>query len=128
VVYSTSVQTLLASRISFEKSYIILIGLPLYVSLSPFLVFFLCSVDLVFWLLCGDGSFFLFQCIWCPMCFLYLYWHLLLKVRKFFFYEFVKNIFWVLKWDSYPSSIPVTLTFGLFIVPQTSWVFCVRNY
>lgn len=63
---------LLAFIVSNEKSVVILIGLPLYVTwpLSlQLLIFFLSSVCLVLWLLCGKGTF-LFQSIWCSVSFL----------------------------------------------------------
>jgi hypothetical protein len=54
------VQDLLAFRIFVEKSDIILTGLSLcYLAffLSQLLIFFLCFVQLVFWLLCGGKIF-----------------------------------------------------------------------
>jgi hypothetical protein len=54
--HQTSVQSLLVFRVFIEKSGIILIGLLLIV--TWLLVLFLCSVCFVFWLLCGDGTFF----------------------------------------------------------------------
>jgi hypothetical protein len=53
-VYRTNIQALLAFRVSIEKSGVILISLPLYVTLTfslTVLIYFLCSIHLVFLLL-----------------------------------------------------------------------------
>jgi hypothetical protein len=71
----TSFYDLLAFRVSGEKPRVVLVGL-LYMLLGPFplqvLIFFLCSVHLVFYYVTGNFSF-LAQSIWCSMGFLYIY-------------------------------------------------------
>ena len=57
----TSLQDVLAFRVSFEKSDVVLIHLPLYTTwhLSlQLLIFFLCSAQLVFQLFCDKTIFF----------------------------------------------------------------------
>ena len=52
---------LLAFKVSTEKSGVMLLCLPLYLTcnlLLHLLIFFLCSVYLVLWLLCGERIFF----------------------------------------------------------------------
>jgi hypothetical protein len=86
------VQDVLASRVSVEKSGIILIGLPLYVtwpfSLATFNI--LCSVDFVFDYYVVGGYSFLFQSNWCSIRFMYFYRHIFFYLDKVFLYDFVE--------------------------------------
>lgn len=74
---------------------VILISLPLYTTwpficssiLSSFCIF---SVLIIIWW----GDFFMVESIWCSVCFLSIYRHLLLQVRRIFFYDLAENIFW----------------------------------
>jgi hypothetical protein len=61
------------------------------------LILFLCFVHLVFWLLYDGGISFLVQSIWSSVDFLYGYGHIFLWIRKFFFYNFVEDIYWPFK-------------------------------
>jgi hypothetical protein len=71
-VCTISVQALLAFRVFIEMSSIILTGLPLYIPcpfLLKLLIFYLCSVCLLIWLLYGKGTFFLH-----PIHLVFCYW------------------------------------------------------
>ena len=91
------------------------------------LIVFLCSVCFEFGLLYGKETFFLIQCIWCSVSFLYLHRDIILLVGKIFFYDFVEYIFCAFELEFFPSSIPIILMFGLFMVSRISWMFSVRN-
>jgi hypothetical protein len=78
----TSVHALLDFRISIEKLFVILIGLPLNDTWSfSFAAFNIISFSRIFSVLiimCQGEISFLVQSIWCSVCFLYLERHLLL--------------------------------------------------
>lgn len=60
--------------------------------------------------------------------FLFLYIHILLKVRIFSSIILLKIFSGSLSWDYFAASIPIVLRFGLFIVSLIFWMFCVMNF
>ena len=118
----TSAKALLSFKVSVEKSGVILIGLSIYVTwfLIPcgfYYSFFVLYIQCFGYYVVGGLSF-LVHSIWCSISFLYVYKHVFIQVREFFFYNLVEDIFWALSWES--SSIPIILRFDLFIVSQFS--------
>lgn len=70
---------------------------------------------------------FLVQSIWCSVCFFVCLETSFFRLRKFSSLVLLK-IFsdaWIC--NSSPSSIPIILRLGLFIVSKNFWIFCVRN-
>ena len=71
------VQALLAFKVYVEKSAVVKIGLPFYVSwpfpLMTFNIIFFCSVYLVILLLCDGGFFVLVQSVCCSVGIFYVY-------------------------------------------------------
>jgi hypothetical protein len=122
-VFMTSVQDFLPFRVSAEKSGVILICLPLYVTWPfplPLLIFFLHSVHLVYfsYYVLGEISF-LVQSIWGSVDFLYIYGLLFIKLGKISSKILSKMLAGPLSWESSLSSVPIILRFGLLIV---SWI------
>jgi hypothetical protein len=123
-VCMASAQDLQAFIVSGEKSGVILIGLPLYVTWPFFLnAFNILSLFNAFW--CSDyyvtGEIsFLVQSIWSSVGFLYVHGHFLLYARGVFFNNFV--------WESLLSSIPIILRFGHLIMSWISCMFWVRGF
>lgn len=81
---------------------------------------------LVFWILYAKRTFFIFWFSIFPV--LYVSCTLIgiffFRLGKFCSVILLKIYFVFLTWVSSPSSIPIIHRFGLFIVPQISWVFC----
>jgi len=102
------------------------------VDLFPFLplIFFLCFVHLMFWLLC-DGKNFFSGPIYLEFCRLLLCWcllHLFLWVSEVFFRNFLKIFTGTFTWEALHSSIPIILWFDLLIVSRIFWMFWDRCF
>ena len=69
------------------------------------------------------GFSFLVQSIWCSVCFLDIYKHVFLCFRKFFFYNFVENIFWALELGFYPFCMPFTYFIIYFILMDILFIY-----
>lgn len=72
---------------------------------------FLCSIWLVFWLLCDKGTFFLFQSIWCSICFWIFIDMSSFRLGKFSSVILLKVFFGPLSWDSSLSCNSIILWF-----------------
>jgi hypothetical protein len=116
-------QALLALRVSVENPDVILVSLPLYVtwlfSLVTFIIF-LYSVNLVLWLLSGRKAFFPCQIYLLFSNLLYIYRNLFLSLGIFSSMILLPVFSGPLSWVLSPSSTPIILRYGLFVVSQIS--------
>ena len=91
-VFKTSVLDLLTFRVSVEKSGIILIGLPLYVTwpfpIAAFKILSLLCIFNVLIIMWQENFLFCSNLVFCEL-------HSTLYIRETFFYDFVEDVFWV---------------------------------
>jgi hypothetical protein len=127
-VCMTIAQNLLAFIVSSEKSGVIMIGLPLYVtysfSLTTFNILSLFSAFGFLIILC-DWIHFFSDTIYLVFCRLHVCsWACLyFYVRDGFFYNFGEDIYWSIMLEYLLSFIPIIHRFGILIVSWISWMF-----